>query len=112
MIAPALTARRREILNHIRHVIATKGYPPTKRELCLHFGWKSVNAARGHLRALERHGAIKLDRGASRGIRVMEFDDDPIPHTPLKVTVVGTVGGGGRVKWVGESSRKQRLSQS
>ena len=38
-------------------------------------GFRSVNAAEQHLRALEKKGAIDIESGASRGIRVR--DDRP-----------------------------------
>ena len=35
-------------------------------------GFRSVNAAEQHLRALEKKGAIDISSGASRGIRVLD----------------------------------------
>jgi repressor LexA len=35
-------------------------------------GFRSVNAAEQHLRALEKKGAIEISSGASRGIRVLD----------------------------------------
>jgi repressor LexA len=66
-----LTDRQREILELIaRHIRAT-GVPPTRAEIARTLGFRSVNAAEDHLRALARHGAIELTRGRSRGIRLL-----------------------------------------
>ncbi len=66
-----LTPRQIEILELIRRHLGETGYPPTRAEIAAAFGFRSVNAAEEHLRALERQGAIKLQRGTSRGIRLL-----------------------------------------
>jgi repressor LexA len=67
-----LTARQAEILRFIRDAIEADGYPPTRAEICTAFGFNSPNAAEDHLRTLERKGAIRLEPGAARGIRLVE----------------------------------------
>jgi repressor LexA len=67
-----LTARQAEILQFIRDAIESEGYPPTRAEICTAFGFSSPNAAEDHLRTLERKGAIRLEPGAARGIRLVE----------------------------------------
>ncbi len=67
-----LTARQAEILQFIRDTLEASGYPPTRAEICTAFGFSSPNAAEEHLRALERKGAIRLEPGAARGIRLVE----------------------------------------
>lgn len=46
------------------------GMPPTRSDICDHFGFSSPTAAEDHLRALERKGMIDLLPGLSRGIRL------------------------------------------
>ncbi len=82
-----LTARQAEILTLIRQHIEENGLPPTRAEIAQALGFRSVNAAEGHLRALERKGVIELLSGASRGIRLRPGVDDGIP-------VVGRVAAG------------------
>lgn len=65
-----LTTRQQQILDLIRHHQEQHGYPPTRAEIALHFGFKSPNAAEAHLRALEKKGAIDIIANASRGIRL------------------------------------------
>ncbi len=75
-----LTKRQQEILRMIQSHIERTGFPPTRTDICLHFGFRSPTAADDHLRALERKGAIELIPGTSRGIRVLtEFEEDGIP---------------------------------
>lgn len=46
--------------------------PPTRAEIARESGFRSINAAEDHLRALERKGAIELLPGTSRGIRLKD----------------------------------------
>lgn len=73
-----LTIRQAEILELIRAHIDDTGYPPTRIEICQHFGFRSPNAAEQHLRALARKGVIEIVGGSSRGIRLMEERGLPV----------------------------------
>ena len=66
-----LTARQREVLDFIRNYIGDHAYPPTLREIGLHFGWSSTNASAEQLNAIERKGWIIVDRIHARGIRII-----------------------------------------
>ncbi len=67
-----LTPRQQQILLLIQNVIRETGMPPTRAEIAEALGFRSVNAAEEHLRALERKGAIELLPGISRGIRLKD----------------------------------------
>ncbi len=67
-----LTPRQAEILEAIRSHIAAYGRPPSRPELARALGLASTNAVFKHLATLERKGAIELDPGLARGIRVKE----------------------------------------
>ena len=67
-----LTDRQSEILKLIRDLMEVSGYPPTRAEIAERMGFRSVNAAEQHLRALEKKGAIEISSGSSRGIRLMD----------------------------------------
>jgi repressor LexA len=67
-----LTPRQKQILHLIQKVIRQSGMPPTRAEIADMLGFRSVNAAEEHLRALERKGAIELLPGTSRGIRLKD----------------------------------------
>lgn len=70
MVSAALTDRQAEILAFIDQIIDRCGYPPTIREIGRQFGFKSPNAVRIHLNALERKGAIIRDKTLARGLRI------------------------------------------
>lgn len=65
-----LTPRQAEILQLIREFTDATGFPPTRAEIAQKLGFRSVNAAEEHLKALARKGAVELLAGASRGIRL------------------------------------------
>lgn len=71
-MADNLTPRQQEILQLIRDTVELEGRPPTRAEICTAFGFRSPNAAETHLRALAAKGAITLEEGRARGIRLME----------------------------------------
>ncbi len=64
-----LTARQREVLDYIRARISM-GLPPTLHEIADHFGFRSPNAAQCHVRSLEQKGAIRVEHGKARAIRL------------------------------------------
>lgn len=66
-----LTIRQREVLGFIRSYIGDHAYPPTLREIVVHFGWLSTQAAADHVTAIERKGFVAIDRHVARGIRVV-----------------------------------------
>ena len=78
-----LTPRQQAVLNYIRECIRLDGRPPTMREAAQHFGWRNHSAIVCHLKALERKGAIRWDRGPSRGILVVDDEGDPEDGIPL-----------------------------
>jgi repressor LexA len=90
----ALTERQTEILRLIRELTEVSGYPPTRAEIAEKMGFRSVNAAEQHLRALERKGAIEISSGASRGIRVRDGRAAQRLGRLLELPVVGRVAAG------------------
>jgi repressor LexA len=66
-----LTDRQREILDFITRSIGDRGYPPTLREIGLHFGIRSTNGVNDHLRALEKKGYLQREDLKSRALRPM-----------------------------------------
>jgi repressor LexA len=90
----ALTDRQSEILKLIRELTEVSGYPPTRAEIAERMGFRSVNAAEQHLRALERKGAIEISSGASRGIRIREGRPANRLGRLLELPVIGRVAAG------------------
>ena len=89
----ALTDRQSEILKLIRELMEVSGYPPTRAEIAERMGFKSVNAAEQHLRALERKGALEILQGASRGLRVKDRPGGRAGRL-MELPVVGRVAAG------------------
>jgi repressor LexA len=84
LLSPKLTARQQQILDLIKHAIASTGAPPTRAEIAHQLGFKSANAAEEHLQALARKGAIELVSGTSRGIRLRSHERAPF-DTPQQL---------------------------
>jgi repressor LexA len=89
-----LTERQAEILRLVRELTEVSGYPPTRAEIAEKMGFRSVNAAEQHLRALEKKGAIEISSGASRGIRVRDGRAAGRGGRLLELPVVGRVAAG------------------
>ena len=89
-----LTERQAEILKLIRELTEMSGYPPTRAEIAEKMGFKSVNAAEQHLRALERKGVLEISEGASRGIRMLDAKLARGLGRLLELPVVGRVAAG------------------
>ena len=89
-----LTARQTEILRLVRELTEVSGYPPTRAEIAEKMGFRSVNAAEQHLRALEKKGAIDIEAGASRGIRMRDAKPGGKLGRLLELPVIGRVAAG------------------
>lgn len=87
-----LTEKQRRVYAFIRDTIARRQTPPTRAEIAAALGFASANAAQAHLRTLERKGAIELNAGRSRGIRLVADTEDA--DAGLSLAVVGRVAAG------------------
>jgi repressor LexA len=77
-MSAALTPRQQEILDFLRETQEHTARPPTRAEICSAFGFRSPNAAEAHLRALAAKGAIALEEGRARGIRLLTESGLPL----------------------------------
>ena len=78
-----LTAMQAAVLGYVYCTIRDRGYQPTFRGIAKHFGFRSAEATRHHLTALDRKGWIALTvksghRGASRALRLF-YRPDGLP---------------------------------
>ena len=89
-----LTDRQGEILQLVRELTEVSGFPPTRAEIAERMGFRSVNAAEQHLRALEKKGAIEISSGSSRGIRVLDTRPNSRLGRLLELPVIGRVAAG------------------
>jgi repressor LexA len=85
-----LTTLQRQVLDVFRQRASAGAPPPTYRELCKEFGWRSTGTARDHLKALVRKGALDAAGGRARGAHLHR---GPIVGTVL-LPLVGRVVAG------------------
>ena len=88
-----LTARQKQLLRFIQERIRADGFPPTQAEIASNFGFRSATAARNHLLALARKGAIEHIDSASRGIRVKQPDPEAVGYQ-AELPLIGRVAAG------------------
>ncbi len=86
-----LTERQIELLDFLREYQRENGLMPSTREIQNHFGFASQTASMGHLRALERKGAIKRLPNKARAV---VFPDDLQRGELVDVPVYGMIPAG------------------
>jgi repressor LexA len=94
-----LTDRQREILDFITQSIRDRGYPPTLREIGLHFGIRSTNGVNDHLRALEKKGHLLREDLKSRALRPVGPRGAPVraasrDEDMVEIPLIGRVAAG------------------
>lgn len=67
-----LTPRQAQVLKIIQDFIIEHGMPPTRADIARELGFRSINAAEEHLKALQKKGVLDLVPGASRGIQLKD----------------------------------------
>ncbi|MEO0509445.1 MAG: transcriptional repressor LexA [Verrucomicrobiota bacterium] len=110
-----LTKRQQEILTFIENHEWRNGYWPSIREIQDEFSFKSTNAVMGHLRALEKKGALERIAGQARTFRINrpnKPDFNEIPEDASEVVdipILGDIAAGypDRVESGGEIGRLQ-----
>lgn len=86
-----LTPRQQQILDLVRDTIEATGMPPTRAEIAERLGFRSSNAAEEHLRALAKKGVIQMIPGMSRGIRVLQEEQEKLAEG---LPLIGQVAAG------------------
>lgn len=79
-----LSLPQERIYEFMRQEIATKGYPPSVREICDAVGLASSSTVHGHLKRMEEKGYIRRDPSKPRAIELL---DDAPSAKPGKRTV-------------------------
>lgn len=104
-----LTDRQRAIVETIRAALATRGYPPSMREIGDAVGLTSPSSVKHQLGLLERKGILRRDPRRPRAIELV--GPEPAPARPLTavdgeglqvgepayVPVVGRIAAGGPI---------------
>ena len=104
MIYMDLSDRQVAVLEYIKQVLQTKGYPPTVREICEAVGLKSPATVHAHLRTLEEKGYIRRDPSKQRALEIVgenlspfnNFDDSvsSLNKEMANVPLLGTIAAG------------------
>lgn len=66
-----LTPAQQSVFRFIEERSDSGDPPPTYREICERFGYRSPKAASDHVAALERKGVVSRVKGSSRGLRLV-----------------------------------------
>ena len=88
-----LTKQQTKVLTCVEVYLNKTGFPPTRAEICKELGFKSPNAAEMHLRALEKKGYISIKSGSSRGISVLQSQQE-YERSGVQMPVIGLVAAG------------------
>lgn len=93
---PPIAKRQRDILEFIKDTVATRGYPPSIREICAGVGLASPSTVHTHINTLIKLGYLSKDKAKPRAIEIhadvngAAFERHQIHHVPL----VGDVAAG------------------
>lgn len=68
----SLTTPQASVLRYLEERDASGAAPPTYREICRHFGYKSTKAAADHIEALIRKGLVTREKRCARGLRLVQ----------------------------------------
>ena len=71
-IRDSLTEQQFKIFDVIKGHVNDYGYPPTRAEIAKIMGFKSVNAAESHIKALVKKGVLLKVPDSSRGLKLVE----------------------------------------
>ncbi len=83
-----LTERQADVLEFITNHAASRGYPPTRREICARFGIRSTRGVGRHIEALEKKGYLTR---TPKGARAIALSRAPQSRA---VPIVGRVAAG------------------
>lgn len=95
-----LTRRQQEVLTFIEEWIRRKRYPPSVREIAIHFGLKSASGVHKHIKALVRKNYVAKDDFLSRSLRILSLPSvgsSDVPAETLLLAVTGVLEEGGKL---------------
>lgn len=81
-----LSENERKVFEYVKERLE-EGYPPTVREICAEFGFKSTSTAHRYLASLTEKGLIEKGSNQNRAIKL-------VGSSGMKVPLVGTVTAG------------------
>lgn len=87
-----LKSKQLEIYEYIKQQVASKGYPPSVREICEAVNLSSTSTVHGHLSRLEKKGLIRRDPTKPRAIELLI--ESPIKKEMIDIPIIGKVTAG------------------
>ncbi len=87
-----LTDRQQEVLNFVRAYFKENGFWPTVRDIQQNFGFKSPNAALGHLRALEKKQALSRCPSQARAFKMPALTTPDVPDGAIDIVEIPIYG--------------------
>jgi repressor LexA len=91
--AAALTTRQEQVLAFYRNRQRETGIVPTLQEVADHFGFKSPNSVRQHVRLIEKKGFVHRSPGRSRAL-VLVRQENPDDSGSVRVPLLGRIPAG------------------
>ncbi len=85
-----ITNRQKEVLDFISSFIKENGFPPTVREIGLHFGI-SLRAVQDHIAALQKKGFLSQSQKRARSISVIDGTPRKDEVACIKVPLLGAI---------------------
>ncbi len=92
-----LTAQQSKLLDKIKYLIATNGYSPTVRELCLAMNLSSSATVQVHLNNLEKKGFIKKQNSKNRTVELL-VENEYLNSDVVSVPLLGTITAGNPIE--------------
>ncbi len=71
MVLAMITPKQKKILNFIENFQSKKGFAPSQKEIAKHFGYQSLGTVQNYLVRLQRHGFLRKNWNAKRGIQLL-----------------------------------------
>lgn len=89
-----ITNKQKEILEYIKEIILTRGYPPAVREICEAVNLKSTSSVHSHLETLEKNGYIRRDPTKPRAIEICDDSFQMVRTEMVSLPIIGQVAAG------------------
>ncbi len=89
-----ISAKQKEILEYIKTVTLSRGYPPAVREICDAVRLRSTSSVHAHLETLEKNGYIRRDPSKPRAIEIMDDSFQMVRQEMTSIPIVGQVAAG------------------
>ena len=89
-----ISDKQKEILEYMKKVVLSKGYPPSVREICEAVKLKSTSSVFAHLERLEMNGYIKRDPTKPRAIEICDDSFQTVRTETASIPIVGYVAAG------------------